>query len=334
MHFAHSDMKSSFQSLESSFQESLEGFLWDQWVAIGLGGVARYGFVPFVIDPEALLLATTQFACHDARFMESVIDWVDGQGRHLSVQRLKNLPTNPGIGSVPVLMEIGKIVSQSRQKHWKTLLTMEASSSQSGAALVFDKDLARRGMSLPPDPNDRESFLFRMRAVFGVNARAEVITWLLTHPSGHPALIARETGWYVKSVQTTLNDLESSGLVAAQRKDREKVFQLDRAKWLHLLQPEEELHWFTQAPFYLACHHLRETLRILSDASDSSAKMLSILIKEHLPPSQGAMALAGRSDWFSGLKQFSGEVLVSRFVETVQKICQMLREDRELLISP
>jgi hypothetical protein len=327
-------MKNSFQTLESSLQDSLEGFLWDQWVAIGLGGVARYGYVPFVIDPEALLLATTQFAGHDARFMESVIDWVDGHGQHLSVQRLKNLPSNPGIGSIPVMMEMVKIVSQSRQKHWKTLLTMADVSAQSTDVPAFAKGIALRGMSYAPDPNDSESFLFRMRAVFGVNTRAEVLTWLLTHASGHPANIARETGWYVKSVQTILNDLESSGLVAAHRTDREKVFQLDRAKWLHLLQPNGELHWFTQPPFYLACHYLGETLRSLANASDSSERMLAILVREHLSSTQSALILAGRGDWFSGLQQFSGESLVSRFVETVQKICQVLREDRGRLISP
>lgn len=119
---------------------------------------------------------------------------------------------------------------------------------------LFGEDIEVRGMSVAPDPNDAEAFLFRMRALFGINARAEVLTWLLTHRSGHPARIARETGWYSKSVQSILSDLESSGLVAAQRKQREKQFRLEHERWLHLLRPgagaaaqaeAEEIRWFS-----------------------------------------------------------------------------------------
>ena len=62
-----------------------------------------------------------------------------------------------------------------------------------------------RGMSQPPDPRARENLLFTLRALLGVNARAEIMTWLLTHDSGHPAAIARDTGYFSKSAQQTLN---------------------------------------------------------------------------------------------------------------------------------
>lgn len=324
-------MKPAFQQLESAFQDSLEGFLWDQWVSIGLAGVARYGFVPFVIDPEALLLATTQFARHESRFMEEVLDWVEWHGQILSVQRIKNLQADPGVGYVPVLTEIAKIVSQSRQKHWKTLIPSGETTPKSKEPPVYGKEVELRGMSVDPDPNDAESFLFRMRAVFGVNARAEILTWLLTHPSGHPARIARETGWYSKSVQSILNDLESSGLVDAQRSDREKHFRMEREKWLQLLQPQEELRWFTQPPFYLACHYLQQTLETLGQAADSSEHMHSILIRERLTSTRAALKLAGHEEWFSGSQRLSGEALVSSFVEAVQEICRVLNEERERL---
>ena len=324
-------MTPSFQQLESAFQDSLEGFLWDQWVSIGLAGVARYGFVPFVIDPEALLLATTQFARHDSRFMEEVLDWVEWRGQLLSVQRIKNFHSNPGIGSAPVLTEIAEIVSHSRQKHWKTLLSLEEMKPKTKELPVYGKDIELRGMSVAPDPNDGESFLFRMRAIFGVNARAEVLTWLLTHDSGHPARIARETGWFSKSVQTILNDLESSGLVDAQRSDREKHFRLERGKWLHLLQPQENLQWFTQPPFYLACSYMLQTLRTLGRADDSSAGLQSILIRENITATQAALRLSGNGEWFSGFQRLSGEALIVRFVEAVKQISRVLNVERERL---
>jgi len=80
--------------------------------------------------------------------------------------------------------------------------------------VLFEKT-AGRGMSQPPDPARAEAFLLRMRLVFGVSARAEVITWLLTHEGGHAAGIARETGWFSKSVQAILNGLEQAGMLVS-----------------------------------------------------------------------------------------------------------------------
>jgi hypothetical protein len=75
------------------------------------------------------------------------------------------------------------------------------------AELVFAKHgllrgkLELHGMSQPPDPRARETLVFTLRALLGVNARAEILAWLLTHDSGHPAAIARSTGYFSKSIQ-------------------------------------------------------------------------------------------------------------------------------------
>ena len=46
-------------------QEAVVDLLWDQWVALGLAGRPSGKKVPFVVDPEALLLATMRFGTGD-----------------------------------------------------------------------------------------------------------------------------------------------------------------------------------------------------------------------------------------------------------------------------
>ncbi|HLP03388.1 MAG TPA: helix-turn-helix domain-containing protein [Opitutaceae bacterium] len=68
-----------------------------------------------------------------------------------------------------------------------------------------------------------------------MQSRAEVLAWLLAHESGHPAQIARETGYFRGSVQNVLNELEISGHVYAARDGREKRFVAPRDDWRFLL---------------------------------------------------------------------------------------------------
>ncbi|MGL4402106.1 MAG: hypothetical protein ACRCXD_19795, partial [Luteolibacter sp.] len=64
--------------------EAIRDFLWDQWVALGLAGHATSAPVPFVVDPEALLLATFRVAIDSGRFRSEVFDWLSKNGGLLS----------------------------------------------------------------------------------------------------------------------------------------------------------------------------------------------------------------------------------------------------------
>jgi hypothetical protein len=77
-------------------------------------------------------------------------------------------------------------------------------------------------MSLsPPHPSRAASLLFSLRALSGVNARAEIVPWQLTHELGHPAAIARDTVYVSKSVQYILNEMENAGHLRSCRDGRD-----------------------------------------------------------------------------------------------------------------
>jgi hypothetical protein len=89
-------------------------------------------------------------------------------------------------------------------------------------------------MTQPANPDLPANLLFRLRALFGVNARADILAYLLSHEDGHPPEIARQTGYFPKTIQMTLMEMECSGKIQAVRRGREKHYRLDQREWTML----------------------------------------------------------------------------------------------------
>lgn len=292
--------------LRDRLRAALIDFLWDQWVALGLAGHTSGPPVPFVIDPEALLLATLRFGMDEARFRGEVLDWLQRNGSLLSVQRMKNLDVATRMAPPEHIRGLSAFMVQAGHPNWKTL-----SSRVQTAGLTDFTGFTLRGMSQPPDHTKPEAFLLRMRLLFGVNARAEVITWLFTHATGHAAMIARETGWFSKSVQAILNDLEQAGLLVSRTEGKRKECALSpRASLWH---PEfgSGLHWFTQGMFYTGILHVLNTLAAADPGLSSQAR--AIAIRRDLTPLESAFRQAGLGTLYADTHRERGEALVRGF---------------------
>jgi hypothetical protein len=296
--------------------------LWHQWSSIGVAGYPRLGD-DWIIDPEALLLATTRFGRHDSRLMDESIDWLSQFGRRISLQRLQGLNRSwPGVADPRVLAAIAEVLGQQvAHRKWRVIAdpAPEASAPEplflrndgtpaahfGDAEPVFAKhgllrgNLELRGMSQAPAPRARENLIFILRALLGVNARAEILAWLLTHDSGHPAAIARSTGYFSKSIQQILNEMEESGQVISVRHGREKHFRVRAADWQFLLPPPAEgqtafPRWVDWMPLFAAITRFAETLA-LPGIDDKSEHFQSIKLREALDEAMPALVRAGVS---------------------------------------
>ena len=133
------------------------------------------------------------------------------------------------------------------------------------AKLMLREPLELRGMSQPPDSESPRNLIFTLRALLGVNARAEIMGWLLTHESGHPAAIARSTGYFSKSIQQILNEMTESGQVSSIRIGREKHFSIShRQRWQTLLCPATDENeypgWIDWMPLFSVVTHFAATI--------------------------------------------------------------------------
>lgn len=227
--------------------------LWCQWTTLGVSGHIAPASGDFLLDPEALLLASTTLARLDARLFDEVLDWLHDQADWMNLQRLARLRRDHALGDATVLAAIAaRLARLPAHKKWLTVVQPPAAPAPAPVPLfpglghfgAQDPDFLAhgwqrgpvryRGLANAPRMDNAGNLLLKLRALFGRQSRAEVMAWLLAHESGHPAEIARQTGHFRRSIQLTLNELERSGHIRARREAREKHFSLLHDDWRFL----------------------------------------------------------------------------------------------------
>lgn len=268
-------MPKSPTNSKPQFREALLDLLWQQWAALGVAGATKPD-AEWCVDPEALVLITTTQSRTDPRLFNEMLDWLWVHGESVNVQRLKNIQKAVGLGDCRVLGAIAAWLSQrSTLSKWKPLAMLEPV-PKAAAPLFLSKDgtpqpsfgpsdpiflkhgfqrgsIKRRELSQSPNPLLPATLLWKLRALFGVQARAEILLWLLTHESGHAADIARGTFYFPRTVDQTLKELAASGMVKSARVGREKRYWLKPTEWSFLQtwkRPDSFPRWIDWARFF------------------------------------------------------------------------------------
>jgi len=322
----NSDTMNSVKELQNKLREALIDLLWDQWAVLGGAGSGQSGRVPFVIDPEALLLATIRFGQTDSRLTGGALDWMARNGKLVSLQRLKNMQMSTNLAGTECLRELAGFMTDAGYRNWNSLDQWASEASSPSGGGFVPEGFQARGMSQAPDCAAPEAFILRLRALFGVSARPEVLAWLLTHRAGYAAEIARDVNWFSKSVQAILNELDLSRLLVSEAAGKRKLYTLNpRSKTLHPTLGKG-LQWFSQNWFYLGVHHIEATLGTLHESPGRSVHAQAIKIREVFPAMHTALRMAGVDKAFVGLNQLAGAPLVDSFLDGTRSIQNMLTE--------
>lgn len=344
-------MQSSLQNSRDKLLEQLVDFLWRQWTALGVPG-NRASKGDWIIDPESLLLITTEIGRHDARLLDLAIDWLHSYGKGINLQRLRRLQGQWGGSDARVLSGIAEILAeQSVLRKWQLLSEAQLYSdapeplfvSHTGTSppVFGDSDprfekygLLRsrwepRDACKPPRADLPCNLLWTLRSLFGVNARAEIMAWLLTHESGHPAAIAMDTGYFSKSIQVTLNEMEQSGHVRSERDGREKKFRLHRPHWNFLIAGQESRgfpRWINWPPvFYFAFR----TLNLLSkaDTPGASENLRAIQQRGFLDEIAPTLRESGLRSFMTAHRNLTGKSLTDAILRDVGELGRLLDTD-------
>jgi len=336
-------MNPSLQNFRESLLKRLVDFLWQQWSALGVAGHARPDGAG-MIDPEALLLFSTHIARHDSRLFDEILDWLHVNGSWINLQRLGTLHKEESLGDPAVLAAIADLLSKdSAHLKWKHLMRRVEVPSSPFAELpqklfssipilkepdpVFLKHgllrggIELRGMSQSPRPDQPATFLFKLRALFGMQARAEVMAWLLANQQGHPAEIARQTGYFRGSIQNVLNDLTMSGHVGFSRIGREKSFFIQRHDEWHFLLTWPDAKTFPQwdnwAPLFRAIQIFLDTLG-KPELAGKSENFQAIRLREALEEATPALVRAGRIHQMNATRDMSGSAFTGLLLTDIE----------------
>ncbi len=193
---------SSSNTFSTAIESQLRALLWSLWAELGVSGWTRR-HQEWEVDPEPTLIFTSLFGDADPRLRDEALDWSLKFGRYVSASRLKNLVRAWGLEQDERWGEFSATVNALGPVVWPAATT-----------------------PLPFDPTGRTSLedftrpallSLRLRARFGVGARAEIFRYFVTHPSAPltAADVADFAQFTKRNVEKELEGLRVAGVLTA-----------------------------------------------------------------------------------------------------------------------
>ena len=224
----------------SSIEEALLAVIWAQWIALGVDAVGT----PYdrVVDPEALIAATAEVGDSDARLRDSSTDWCIHYGRYVNGARLKQVARELGTPA-DAIGEYVATVARAGGPSWPM-------------ATDPRRDYVARGKARMESARATSRLRIRLRAAFGVNARADVLAALLADKRGglSVAELAREARFAKPSTAFAVDALVLAGLIEVHAVGNERRLLLVQPGSLlpGLKPPVEQPDWVSRFAVVLA----------------------------------------------------------------------------------
>ena len=173
---------------------------WGAWAELGVSGWAE-SHEDWAIDPEPLIVFTAALGDADPRLRDEATDWCIRNWRYVSKTRLKNTARAwPGLDQ-QMLGEFTATVGEHAGIAWP--------------GSTVPRPYAPTGRSTLP-PLGRPSLVWlRLRAMFGLGARTEIIRFFLMEPARRAGLveIATSIGYTKRNVAEEAEQLLRAGVL-------------------------------------------------------------------------------------------------------------------------
>jgi len=220
-------------------RESLLELLWRQWRPLG---IASHGPESVrAIDLEALVLATAMAAGQDRRLWDSALQWLSCNRDWVNQARLKRMATpftRPDQWlKQPLIVE----------DIWRQAVA--ALDPMAGKRLTAENERKADRVLTPPRLRKPPLLQLLLRGIFGVNARAELILFLLAAGKGNSNQIARESHYDQKNIYVILERWAEAGFVDKEKLGKQNLYSLKQG-FAFLLPAEIELKFWRWEPLF------------------------------------------------------------------------------------
>ena len=258
----------------ATFADQSLALAWGAWTEVGVSGWTST-HADWAIDPEPLILFTAWLGDADPRLRDEAVDWCVQNWRHISKARLKNLLREQPEGVAEAFGEFAATVGTHGGVSWP------------GA--TRPRPYVPTGRSTLPHL-DRPSLVWlRLRAMFGVGARAEILRCFLAQGARaiSVAALAAATGYTKRNVAEECDTLQRAGVLSVRPHGNRFYYCLARraelkafvgempvvlADWAAILNITCELvaleRRSTDAGLTTLPVHARKTLRLIWDDLD------------------------------------------------------------------
>lgn len=337
-------MDTSLPNFRARCLEATLDLLWRQWCSLGVAGHSPAASDAWLIDPEALLLATASVGRHEPRLFDEALDWLGSYGSLINLQRLKNLQEGTGLGDESVVRSIADwLASNTAQPRWKGLARRGRSREQvqplfigikgprprKSDPLFLTHGLERspfqpRGMSRAPNPTQPPNLMIALRALIGVSARVEVILCLAGGAAAHASEIARLTGYAPRTLQALLQEMTLSGHLLTQepatartakvRRGANRRYHLQPTDWTFLTNGRPLPQWFPWAALFSLVRQVVVAIPATGEKARHPA-VISSKLRDALATQGQALASAGLLPALDLRPEAPGEELLQTLAE-------------------
>ncbi len=228
--------------------------VWSQWTTLGVSGNAHLA-EKWVLDPEALVLFTCTIGRYEPRIFDSMMEWMSFNQRFINIQRLKTINRRGNFAGNQLLAAIAHLLMKpaSRSK-WEKLSKEIFTNSVKSEQLFKLKDgsphprlgdfddafnkagfirqkFKQRKVAVQFKPDLSANLILKLRALFGLNSRCEIISYLLTHKEANPTEIAAVTGYSSKTIYNAISEMYMSGKLNKRVSGKESLYSLGDNSW-------------------------------------------------------------------------------------------------------
>ena len=185
----------------ATFTEQARALAWGAWTELGVSGWTST-HADWGIDPEPLILFTGWLGDRDPRLRDEATDWCIRNWRYISRVRLKNLLRFQPDDVQEAFGEFAATVATHAGVTWPGATTPR-------------RFMVTGRSTLPPLTRQPLAWL-RLRAMFGVGARSEILRHFLSRGSAPSSIagLASTTGYTKRNITDECETLERAGVLA------------------------------------------------------------------------------------------------------------------------
>ena len=282
----------SLETFKKEFRERLLTIHWRQWTALGISsGLEQEKNV--AIDLEALMLSTMHLGIEDKRLLTVAMEWLIKNREWVNLSRVNRIARhylatekqlNRGLiahEAFSLFQRYLKSPADPNEKDLHSPYAMEKASTY-GTIDIYKKTFKmayREKAAVEPSLQNPCLLKLYFRGIFGINARAELLLYLLLRKQGNSSSIAREIGFDQKIVYRLLERWTKAGLV---EKTQEKYYQLSPTITATAILPYSALPRYTNwISGFLTLNRIHAAIETKPFSEDTYA--LSSYFRDMLP---------------------------------------------------
>lgn len=250
-------MKLSLKEFREKFINDLLEIHWRHWTTLGVASHVRPERY-WIVDLEAITTSTLLIGLCDKRLLSVSLEWLIKNGERVNHSRLKRIgkvfmKPFPGSNEPLLAPEVLKLTANTLKKFGQNALPIKGSnSSESNETRVreyegFFNKFQMKGIVTEPQIQQPSLVQLLLRNVFGVDARVEVLIYLIINDSGNSNSIAKDVFYDQKNVYRILEKWTKAEVVTKITGKRVGEYSLKRKnEWLDVLGLKEKpgyLNW-------------------------------------------------------------------------------------------